>query len=191
MGRRKTNVEGTPRVRKPRKPRAQVRRNKDAGKIFEATMFQYFTEYLRKRNIKGVVYRIPEGNFDQPVDMILDSPDWLYVAIECKSIKNSSENNGKLYFSRMSGINQKNGKHQFVNQHEFISSSGRYGVVCFNFRDMKKIIIMPHSYVYNKYINGDLYITTEEIILNGFDISDEKASLKLFIKNKCRVYDSD
>ena len=187
MGKRITTR--APSTRKPRKPRPQVRRNKDAGKIFEAAMFQYFTEYLKKRDIKGVVYRIPESNYDQPVDMLIDSPDWLYVAAECKSIKNSSDSNGKLYFSKMSSVSKKNGKHQFVNQHEFISSSGRYGVVCFNFRDMQKIIIVPHNYVYSKYINGDLYITTEEIILNGFDISDEKASLKLYIRNKCKTGD--
>ena len=182
MGRRKSSTTAGAVVKKPR---AQVRKNKNVGSSFEITMFKYFNEYMRKRDMRGICYRIPDNrSCNQIIDLNIDSPDLGFISAECKSIKNSSENNGLLYFSTISRINS-NGLSQIVNQHEFLKMSGRYGLLIFQFRDMKKIFIVPHMFVYRKVINGDLYITTEEIIKNGFDFSDKKASLKLFIKNYC------
>jgi len=182
VGRRKTQLAPVPIKKK------QVRKNKNIGSSFEITMFKYFNEYLRKNNMKGICYRIPDGRrCNQIIDLNIDSPDLGFISAECKSIRNSSENGGILYFSTISRINSSNNKHQFVNQHEFLKMSGRHGLLIFQFRDMKKIFIVPHAFVYQKIINGDLYISTEEIITNGFDISDTKASLKLFIKNYCKT----
>ncbi len=152
-------------------------------------MFKYFNEYLKKNNMKGICYRLPDGRrCNQIIDLNIDSPDLGFISAECKSIKNSLENGGILYFSTISRFNSNN-KHQFVTQHEFLKMSGRDGLLIFQFRDMKKIFIVPHMFVYRKIINGDLYISTEEIITNGFDIDDEKASLKLFIRNNCKTLD--
>jgi len=178
----------TPEI-KTRKPRAQVRRNRDIGKQFEGEMFVYFTEYLRKMKIQGLVYQMPQCKYDQPIDIIIDSNTFGYIGCECKSVKNSLENDGKLYFSQIGQISLKNGLHQFINQHRFLHDGSRFGLMAFKFRDMKKVIIVPHQMVYEKLVNGELYITTEEIIVNGFDISDERASLKLFIRNKCKTVD--
>ena len=171
-----------------RKPKSQVQINRDIGKDFEAYMMQYFDQYLKKRDIKGIVYRYPDGKrFDQVIDILIDSSDFLYAGLECKSIKNSLENNGKLYFSKLGTVSKRNGLHQFINQHRFLYRGSRFGLMAFKFRDMKKIFIVPHQIVYDRIANGELYITTEDIITNGFDIEDEKASLKLFIKNNCRT----
>jgi len=179
-----------PSTRKPRKPKTQIRINKDIGTGFENEMVRYFTEYLRKREVKGIVYRYPDGKYDQKIDIIIDSMDFGFAGCECKSIKNSLENDGKIYFSTISSVSKKNGLHQFVNQHTYLFAGSRYGLFAIKFRDMQKIIIIPHQVMYEKIINGDLYITTEEIITNGFDISDEKASLKLYIRNKCKTVDT-
>jgi len=173
-----------------RKPKSQVQKNRDIGKDFEAYMMQYFDQYLKKRDIKGIVYRYPDGKtFDQVIDVLIDSSDFLYAGLECKSIKNSLENNGKLYFSKLGTVSKRNGLHQFINQHRFLYKGSRFGLMAFKFRDMKKIFIVPHQIVYEELINGFLYITTEKIITNGFDLDDEKASLKLFIRDNCKTLD--
>jgi hypothetical protein len=171
-----------------KKPKTAVRRNKDIGKQFEGEMQQYFINYLNKLGVKGVVFRYPEGrSFNQIVDIFIDSAEFVFACCECKSIGNTSEDGGKLYFSKLGNISKKNNKHQFINQHTFLFETSRFGMMAFKFRDIKKVIIVPHQMVYQKVADGNLYITVDEIIKSGFDIDDKKASLKLFIKKCCRT----
>lgn len=177
MGRRKANADG--------KPIAQVRKNRMAGVSFESAMSKFFNEYMKKHNMSGISYRLKDGKHcDQKIDLLIDSKDLGLIGCECKRITNSKKNKGKLYFSQISSLDSNN-IWQFVNQHEFLKDSNRYGIMCFKFNDINKIIIVPHQIVYQKVVNGDLWITVDEIIKCGLDTSNEEVSLKLFIKNNC------
>jgi len=168
----------------------QVRKNKNVGSSFEITMLKFFNEYLRKNNIKGICFRLPDGRrCNQPVDLLIDSKDFSYAACECKSIYDSALTGGKLYFSKLGNISKETHVHQFVKQHNFLLDSERNGMIAFQFRDMKKIFIVPHQLIYERVLNGELYVTVDYIIANSFDIDDKDASLKSFVKRKCKTLD--
>ena len=47
--------------------------------------------------MKGICYRLPDGRrCNQIIDLNIDSPDLGFISAECKSIKNSSENNTNI-----------------------------------------------------------------------------------------------
>ena len=189
MGKRITTR--APSTRKPRKPRPQVRKNKSSGTSFENKMFQYFTEYLRERDIEGICYKLPDGrNCDQWIDILIDSKDWLYCGVECKSIDESKLVKEKIYAKKLSRKSADYG-HQFKKQHVFLKAAGRYGVLAIHFSTMDVTILVPHQYIYERIEAGAVFFTVTELLRNSYCVNDGRGSLKLFIRNKCRVYDDD
>jgi len=191
LGRRKSTPQRVPSVQKPRKPRAQVRRNKSSGTNFENKMLQYFTEHLRSIDVEGWVYKLPDGrNCDQLIDLLIDSKDWGFCGIECKNIDESKLIKEKIYVKRLSRKSADYG-HQFKKQHMFLKASGRYGILAIHFSAMDLTILVPHQYIYERIEAGAVFFTVTELLKNSYCINDGRGSLKLFIRNKCQVYDSD
>lgn len=172
---------------KPKRKLAQVRVNKNVGRIFENFVFRFLTDYLKERDINGVIYKIPESKFQgQIIDIFIDSYDFLFVAIECKSIDDSKLKNNKIYLKNLSRKSAEY-THQFKKQHVFLEASNRYGLVAFQFTNLNISVFVPHKWVYDEIENGTVYLTVDEIIQNGYLIDKEnKGSLKLFIQNKCK-----
>jgi len=170
-----------------RKPKKQVRINKNTGRIFENFVFRFLNEYLNERNINGVVYKYPESKTQgQIIDILVDSYDFLFAAIECKSIDDSKLTNDKIYLKKLSRKSAGFG-HQFKKQHIFLEKSNRFGLVAFEFIGRKVAVFVPHKWVYEEIENGTVYITVDDVLKNGYLISkDNKGSLKLFIQGKCR-----
>lgn len=172
---------------KPKKPKSQVRKNRDAGLAFENEIFHYLTEYLSKRNIRGIVYRLPSKmHYDQPIDILLDSAEFGYIGVECKSIKDASLPNGKIRLKTLSRVHSEYG-HQFKKEHEFLKAGGRYGIVAFKFTSMKVTIFIPHQYIYDKIEEGFTHVHIDELLDIGFYVEDDKASLKLYLQKYCRT----
>lgn len=181
----------TPRVKKPRKPKSQVRKNKSAGTGFENRMFQYFNEYMKDKGMQGIAYKLPDGrNCDQIVDILIDSPDLGFCAVECKQINDSCLIKEKIYLKKLSRKSAEYG-HQFKKQHVFMRASGRFGLLAVHFSSMGVTILVPHQFVYERIESGTVYITVTELLKNSYCVNDGRGSLKLFIHNKCRVYDRD
>ena len=180
-----------PFVRKPRKPKAQVRKNKSSGTTFENKMFQYFNEYMREREMQGIAYKLADGrNCDQLVDILIDSQDLGFCAVECKSLDESKLVKEKIYLKKLSRKSTEYG-HQFKKQHVFMVASGRYGLIAMEFSAMKVIALIPHQYIYDKIESGTVFVTVTEILKNCYCVNDGRGSLKLFIRNKCCVYDHE
>lgn len=189
MGRRKAFTTAGAVVKKPK---AQVRKNKSSGSNFENRMLQFFTEYLRENKIKGVVYKFPDGrNVNQPLDLFIDSKSLGYTCVECKSLFEDNLSNEKIYFSKLGHVSNETGLHQFSKQHTFLVAGSRYGIMAFEFKNMKTIILVPHQHVYQILMSGQLYLTVSDLLKHGYFINDTKGSLVQFIKNKCKVYDRD
>jgi len=170
----------------------QVRKNKSSGTNFENKIFKYFTEYLRKNNIKGIVYKFPDGkNIKQPIDVIIDGKAIGYCGIECKSTYDTSLTNDKIYFSKLGHVSNETGLHQFVKQHRFLVESDRRGIMAFEFKNLNSIVLVPHQYVYEILISGQLYLTVSDLLKHGYLLDNTNGSLTQFIKNKCKVYDSE
>jgi hypothetical protein len=177
----------TPRTPKPKPKKHQIRINKSQGTKFENKIFQYLTEHLRNKNIQGIVYKVPEGKgINQWIDILIDSSEFGYVGIECKSINDDGLINDKIYLKVLSRKNDDYG-HQFRKQHFFLSSSGRFGVIAFEFTSRKLVILVSHQYIYEKIEAGEVYITVDEIVKKGFNIEDKEASLKMFIRRHCKT----
>jgi hypothetical protein len=175
----------TPRPQKPKKH--QIRINKSQGSRFENRIFQYLTEYLRTRNINGIVYKVPEGKgINQWIDILIDSQEFGYIGVECKSIDDNGLTNEKVYLKKLSRKNDDYG-HQFAKQHFFLESGSRYGVIAFEFTARKLIIFVPHQFIFEKIEAGEVYVTIDELIKRGFDIENKDASLKMFIRRHCKT----
>ena len=174
---------------KTRKPKAQVRKNKSTGTNFENRMFQYFNEYMKERDMQGIAFKLPDGrNCDQIVDILIDSPDLGFCAVECKSLNESKLVKEKIYLKKLSRHSAEYG-HQFKKQHVFMKASGRYGLIAFEFSAMQVIALIPHQFIYDKIESGAVFVTVTEILKNCYCVNDGRGSLKLFVRNKCGVYD--
>lgn len=65
---------------------------------FERAVVHAFNDYFKENNVKGLAYRRKQSRYQsQVVDVLVDSPEIGYHAIECKSKK--LEYGDRLYFS--------------------------------------------------------------------------------------------
>ena len=159
---RKIKVPRTPRP----KIKHQVRVNKSSGRTFENFIFKFLTEYLRDRAIVGLVYKNPEGkNIDQQIDICLDSKDYGYVGIEAKSITVTDKTRNKIYLKKLNRKNAKFGT-QFEKEFIFLQSSGRMGVVAFEFKIDGNIIrvFTPFQFVYDAIMKKTIYLLIDDFI---------------------------
>jgi len=90
---------------------------------FESDLANAFNKYLGEEPPRGYAHRKKQHRFtSQECDVLVDSPrDEFYLAIECKSVSNSSTN--KLYFSTHFSDGQ------IDRLTEFCSKTGRQGYV--------------------------------------------------------------
>lgn len=185
-GKRSTTPPTTPKPRKPKKPLAQVQINRASGLNFENEIFHYLTDYITKRDIEGIVYRLPsKKNYDQPIDILVDSKAFGYIGVECKSMDESRLSKEQIKFNVISGQTDEHG-HQFKKQHKFLKAGGRYGMVAFKFKKMRQVVFISHQYLLDKIENGETYILLSEVLRIGYNIKS-KESLKLYIRNNCRT----
>lgn len=125
---------------------------------------------------KGVAYRLRQSKYnDQTIDVLVDSPDYGYLCIECKTTSSDV-----LYFSRDFTKNTKNQKNQVENITNFIENSGRRGFLFVNFKNInsKKCYVMDWDLVYRIYIND-----IKSIKYNNFNRGSGS-----FVMNKIRGY---
>ena len=89
---------------------------------FERAIVHAFNDYFEENNIKGLAYRRKQSRYQsQIVDVLVDSPEIGYYAIECKSKK--LEYGDRLYFSSDFPVSD-NG-HQVPRTTEWAELTGR------------------------------------------------------------------
>lgn len=189
MGRKIIKPARIPTTRKTqiKNVKPQIRLNKTKGTNFENKIFRYLTEYLKNQKMTGLVWKMPEGkNINQWMDILIDSKEFGYCGIECKSINDAKLENGKVYTRILSRKNEDYG-HQLAKQHFFLKSTGRYGLIAIEFSARGTIVLVPHQFIFNLIENKVVFITVDELLKVGFNIEDNNASLKVFIRKYCRT----
>jgi len=89
---------------------------------FERSIASAFNDYFERNDIKGFAYRKRQAKYQsQIVDVLVDSPDIGYFAIECKSLK--MENSKRLNFK--SDFSQSKKGHQIPVVTTFSDRTGR------------------------------------------------------------------
>lgn len=157
----------------------------DVGAKFEFFMMEFLNEYMDAYGYNGIAYIHPfSPDHTQKIDIIVDALDEdIFFGVECKSIYEGAHPTGKIPFNKIFNTN-KNGLSQVERQHMYLKSSGRYGIIAFELRNMGEVFLVPHCYVLNKWREGDKHITLEEIITNSYQIGSQ-GDLRKFIQNKC------
>jgi len=94
---------------------------------FERELVNAFNNFFEEEEIEGIAHRKKQHRFSsQLCDVLVDSEhDMFYLAIENKSVKESSTN--KLYFSQHFSESDKG--HQVERITEFLERSGRKGIL--------------------------------------------------------------
>lgn len=188
---KKDRPPGLPTTKKPRrtkKQKSQVQENRRIGNAFEDRMVKIFSKYLKERDIVAHVYRIPSGRtYNQQIDILIDSKDFGYVGVECKSVDDTILRNEKINIKGLGNKSATHG-HQFIKQHEFLVESGRYGLMAFWFKGMGITVVVPHQYIYDKMQAGYANVTITELLSIGYVFDKENTgSLKLYIRQKCKT----
>lgn len=89
---------------------------------FERKVVHAFRDYFKEHDIRGHAYRRKQSRYNsQVVDVLVDSPDIGYLAIECKSKK--KKYGDKLYFSSDFPISE--GGHQIPRTTHWANMTGR------------------------------------------------------------------
>lgn len=134
---------------------------------FEHMLVNSFNEYIEKKGIRAISYRLKQHRFTlQFLDVLVDSlnPD-LYLGIECKSISVDKGANA-LYFSQHFTVDKK-GIHQIVRISDYLNKSGRRGFLAVELRlgtgHGREAYMIPWEDLKTKYLTQNLKLTLQEI----------------------------
>ena len=109
--------------------------SKSGGSATERKTVNMLNEFMEK---DGFAYRLKQSRFaSQIIDVLLDSRIYGYYAIECKSIKfttNKKDVGRPIYFNQYFTTSKKDNSHQINNISEFIHKSGRVGIFLIELR---------------------------------------------------------
>jgi hypothetical protein len=99
---------------------------------FEWAMTSALNNFFEREKILAIAYRLKQSRYaPQVVDILVDSsiPEY-YLAIECKSV--DARKTRSLYFKQH--FNSAGGSHQLARETEFITRSGRQGILAVELR---------------------------------------------------------
>ncbi len=132
---------------------------------FEWTLTSALNSFFEKEGIAAIAYRLKQSRFvSQMADILVDSrmPEY-YLAIECKSL--DARKARSLYFKQH--FSSAAGAHQLARETEFISRSGRQGILAVELRHgvgrARTAHFIPWGQVYQSYEAGRPGLTLGEI----------------------------
>ena len=135
---------------------------------FEWALVNALNSFFEKNSINAIAYRLKQSRFAaQLVDILVDSriPEY-YLAIECKSL--DARKTKSLYFKQH--FSSAAGAHQMKRETDFITRSGRQGILAVELRhgagNPKSAHLVPWGQVFQSYDMGKTGITLQEIEIN-------------------------
>ncbi len=135
---------------------------------FEWALTNAFNSFFDRQEISAIAYRLKQSRFvSQMMDILVDSrlPEY-YLAIECKSL--DSRKTKALYFKQH--FSTAKGTHQLARETEFLTRSGRKGILAVELRQgtgkARMAYFVPWGLVYQHYHEGKSGLTIELIEQN-------------------------
>jgi hypothetical protein len=135
---------------------------------FEWALTSALNSFFAKEGIRAIAYRLKQSRFaSQLVDILVDSkiPEY-YLAIECKSL--DARKAKALYFKQH--FSSAAGAHQLLRETEFITRSGRQGILAVELRHgagrPRAAHLVPWGQVFQSYDAGKTGMTLQEIEIN-------------------------
>ncbi|MGB4653166.1 hypothetical protein [Methanothrix sp.] len=135
---------------------------------FEWAMVNSLNTFFEREGIAAIAYRLRQSQFaTQLADILVDSkiPEY-YLAIECKSL--DARKTRSLYFKQH--FSTAAGAHQIERETDFITRSGRQGILAVELRNgtgrSKTAHLIPWGLIFDRYNEGETGITLQEIQVN-------------------------
>jgi hypothetical protein len=132
---------------------------------FEWALVGAFNSFFQEKGIAAIAYRLKQSRFaPQVMDILVDSRlKEYYLAIECKSL--DARKAKTLYFKQH--FSSSGGGHQIAREMEFITRSGRTGVLAVELRHgtgkPRTAHLVPWGEVFQSFSSGRPGLTLEEI----------------------------
>src|SRR5512136_3094482 len=130
---------------------------------FEWALTSALNAFFEKEGIAAIAYRLKQSRFStQFMDILVDSktPEY-YLAIECKSL--DARKTKSLYFKQHFSFAA--GGHQMARETEFITRSGRQGILAVELRHgagkTRTAHLVPWGQVYQSFHAGKVGLTLE------------------------------
>ena len=135
---------------------------------FEWALVNALNSFFERDGIAAIAYRLKQSRFaSQLVDILVDSriPEY-YLAIECKSV--DARKTKTLYFKQH--FSKAAGAHQMSRETDFITRSGRQGILAVELRhgpgQPRTAHLLPWGLAFRSFEDGLLGITRQEIEAN-------------------------
>lgn len=135
---------------------------------FEWALVSSLNSFFTREGIAAIAYRLRQSRFaTQLADILVDSkiPEY-YLAIECKSL--DARKTRSLYFKQH--FSMAAGAHQIDRETDFITRSGRQGILAVELRHgvgkSRTAHLVPWGMIFDRYFEGGTGITLEEIQVN-------------------------
>lgn len=135
---------------------------------FEWAMVNALNLFFEKEGIAAIAYRLRQSRFAaQLVDILVDSknPEY-YLAIECKSL--DARKTKSLYFKQHFSLAA--GAHQMTRETDFITRSGRQGILAVELRrgagKTRTAHLVPWGQIFQSYNSGKAGVPISEIEIN-------------------------
>jgi Holliday junction resolvase len=134
---------------------------------FEWALTSALNSFFEREGIAAIAYRLKQSRFaSQLVDILVDSAaSEYYLAIECKSL--DARKARSLYFTQHFSSA---GGHQITRETEFITRSGRKGILAVELRHgvgkARTAHFVPWGQVYELFLSGRPGLNLDEIRAN-------------------------
>ncbi len=135
---------------------------------FEWALVSALNSFFERDGIAAIAYRLKQSRFSaQFMDILVDSkiPEY-YLAIECKSL--DARKTKALYFKQHFSLAA--GAHQMKRETDFITRSGRQGILAVELRygagKARTAHLVSWGEIFQRYNAGETGITLQEIEVN-------------------------
>lgn len=135
---------------------------------FEWALTHALNAFFEKDSVAAIAYRLKQSPFSaQFMDILVDSktPEY-YLAIECKSL--DARKTKSLYFGRY--FSRAAGAHQLSRETEFITRSGRQGILAVELRrgagKPRTAHLVPWGQIYQSFSEGKSGLSLRDIEIN-------------------------
>lgn len=135
---------------------------------FEWALTHALNAFFEKDGVAAIAYRLKQSPFAaQFMDILVDSktPEY-YLAIECKSL--DARKTKSLYFGRY--FSRAAGAHQLSRETEFITRSGRQGILAVELRrgagKPRTAHLVPWGQIYQSFSEGKSGLSLRDIEIN-------------------------
>ena len=135
---------------------------------FEWALVSALNSFFEKDGIAAIAYRLKQSRFSgQFMDILVDSkiPEY-YLAIECKSL--DARKTKSLYFKQHFSLAA--GGHQMTRETDFITRSGRQGILAVELRygagKARSAHLVPWGQIFQRYNAGETGLSLRDIEIN-------------------------